>query len=138
MNEKLELLNGLQAELEGLGIKISRIAVYTRRCFDGDEIEETEVAEVTMPCQSGFYHAECVAAERGSYKITIVREIGTQIRGFESRLHETILSETVRNLDGPTLRRLLKDGVEKFSRPVMQDFVMVCANWPVAAEGGAK
>lgn len=135
MNERLELLNALQAELEGMGIRIDRIAVTTRRHFHADgSLEEIELQEVTMPCQNGYYHAECVAVERGSFQVTIIREIQSQIRGFESRLRERILQETVRQLDGPTLKRLFIAAVTRFSAPVMQDFAMVCANWPVLGQ----
>lgn len=131
MNEKLELLNGLQAELEGLGIRVSRIAVTTKRRFEDDGIEDVEVQQLTMPCQSGYYHAECIERDKGAYEVTIVREIQAQVRGIESRLRESILVDTVRQLDGPTLRRMFIAAVTKFSAPVMQDFAMVCANWPV-------
>lgn len=131
MNEKLELLNALQAELEGMGIRISGIAVTTRREFNGDEIDETEIQALTMPCQSGYYHAECRELERGRIQVRIIREIQAQVRGIESRLRERILEENVRALDGPTLQRLFIDAVSRFSAPVMQDFAMVCANWPV-------
>ena len=131
MNEKLELLNGLQAELEGLGIRICRIAVSARREFSGEEIDEVVTHELTMPCQSGYYHAECVEIERGSYTVSIIREIQAQVRGIESRLREAILIKRVRQLDGPTLKELFIEAVTKFSTPVMQDFAMVCANWPV-------
>lgn len=133
MNEKLELLNALQAELEGMGIRISGIAVTTRREFAGEEIDETEIQELTMPCQSGYYHAECRELERGRIQVRIIREIQAQVRGIESRLRERILEENVRALDGPTLQRLFIDAVSRFSAPVMQDFAMVCANWPVPA-----
>lgn len=134
MNENLELLNALQAQLEGMGIRISRISVTTHRDFREDQVEDTVVHELTMPCQSGFYHAVCREAGANSYDIKIVREVQAQIRGFDSTLREDILEENVRQLDGPTLKRLFIAATTRFSAPVMQDFALVCANWPVPAE----
>jgi hypothetical protein len=134
MNEKLELLNALQAELEGMGVRICRIGVSTRRSFEGDGHEEVEIHQLTMPCQSGYYHAEWVQVGRESYEVRIVREIPAQIRRIASVLREDILSETVRCIDGPTLKRLFVDAVTRFSAPHMQDFAMVCGNWPTTRE----
>ncbi|MBI2298688.1 MAG: hypothetical protein HYU66_07010 [Armatimonadetes bacterium] len=136
MNEKLELLNGLQAELEGMGIRITRIAVTTYRHFEGGDIVDTEVSEITMPCQSGYYHARCSQSAPGAVEVRIVREVEASIRGFDSCLREKILCETVRQLDGPTLKRLFIAATTRFSAPIMQDFALVCANWPVPAQSG--
>ncbi len=132
MNDKLELLNALQAELEGLGIRISRIGIYSQRHFNDGEMDEVDVHELTMPCQSGYYHIEAVQVSKNEYQITVIREIQAQVRGIESRLRERILSATARQLDGQTVKRLFVEAVTKFSTPVMQDFAMVCANWPVS------
>lgn len=137
MNEKLELLTALQAELEGLGIRIHRIAVVTHRCLNGDQCDDREVSVLTMPCQSGFYHAECREVDHGMYEVSIVREVAAQIRGIPSCLREDILGERVRQLDGPTLKRMFIAAVTQFSAPYMQDFAMVCANWPVATAPGS-
>ena len=134
MNDKLELLNALQAELEGLGIRISRIGIYTRRHFGDGEMDEVDIHELTMPCQSGYYHIEAVQLSKNEFKVTVIREIQAQVRGIESRLRERILETSARQLDGPTVKRLFVEAVTMFSTPVMQDFAMVCANWPVAAE----
>lgn len=134
MNDKLELLNALQAELEGLGIRISRIGIYSRRHFHDGEMDEHDVHELTMPCQSGFYHVEAVQVSKNEYQVTVIREIQAQVRGIESRLRERILSTSARQLDGQTVKQLFVEAVTKFSTPVMQDFAMVCANWPVSQE----
>jgi len=134
MNDKLELLNALQAELEGLGIRISRIGIYTRRHFADGEIDEVDVHELTMPCQSGFYHIEATQISKNQYAITVIREIQAQVRGIESRLRERIVETTAKQLDGQTVKQLFVEAVTKFSTPVMQDFAMVCANWPVSSE----
>ena len=130
MNEKLELLNALQAERVGLGIKISGIAVIERRMFSGDDVETTVVQSLTMPCQSGAYHAEWIEKGRESFDVRIVREIPAKIRTINATLREDILRETVRHIDGPTLKRLFIDAVKSFSAPHLQDFAMVCADWP--------
>lgn len=136
MNEKLELLNGLQAQLEGMGVRISRIAVTTARRIEDDLVTETEVHELTMPCQSGYYHADCVELAKGGYEVRIVREASAQIRGYNACLREDILSEQVTQLDGPTLKRLFVAATTKFSAPYMQDFALVCANWPIGSTPG--
>jgi len=137
MNEKLELLNALQAELEGLGVRISQCGVVARRTFDHGTVEsEVEVQYVTMPCRSGVYHAEWIHRGRESFEVHIIREIPASIRNLHSVLREDILRETVRHIDGPTLKRLFVEAVTAFSAPLMQDFAMVCADWPTAAPLG--
>lgn len=132
MNEKLELLNAVQAELEGMGIKISRIGVQHRRTFGLDgELEEHEVLELTMPCQSGFYHARCAQKTRGQYEVEIVREITAELRNLKSVVVQEICKGTVRQLDGPSLKKLFVDAVTIHSIPYMQDFALVAGNWPV-------
>lgn len=132
MNDKLELLNGLQAELEGMGVRVSQVGVLTRRKFADGEIEEVEVQFVTMPCRSGSYHAEWVHKGRESFDVQIVREIPAQIRTLNGVMREDILRESVRHIDGPTLKRMFQAAVSHFSAPLMQDFAMVCADWPTA------
>lgn len=132
MNEKLELLNAVQAELEGMGIKISRIGVHQRRTFGAEDgLEEHEMLELTMPCQSGFYHARCIQKTRGQYEVSVVREITAELRGLKSIVVQDILQGTVRQLDGPSLKRLFVDAVTVHSTPYMQDFALVVGNWPV-------
>lgn len=138
MNDKLELLNMLQAELEGLGIRISRIGIYTRRHFRDGQLDEVDIHELTMPCQSGFYHIEAVPTSQHEYQVTVIREIQAQVRGIESRLLERILTATARQLDGQTIKTLFIDAVTRFSTPVMQDFAMVCASWPTAGPLGLE
>jgi hypothetical protein len=132
MNEKLELLNAIQAELEGLGMRVGAISVNVRRTFTGEDVAETDVHCVTMPCQSGCYHAEWVQRGRDSYDVQIIREIPAKIRTLNATLREDLLRENVRHVDGPTLKRLFIEAVTRFSAPHFQDFALVCADWPSA------